>query len=179
MERIKLSHNFYLDEVIDPVTYFTEFDNGQSKIDLSLITIVQVLRAKYGKPLPINNWWKYAVDNNINHNSSNAELIAFSDWIDDNRYIHQWSGYRSERCQIGASKSTHKLGQSLDPKGNQKELFNIIRKDPKLFYDLGLRQIEDIKITKGWLHISTSLRNFNEGRIRVIGRYKHAFDLVV
>ena len=170
MERIALTKHLYLDEVIDPFTYFTEKDNGISKIDLKLTPIFELLRNLYDKPLPINNWWNYAIESGINKNSTEAELLAFSDYIDDNRHIHQWSGYRSPKCKIGAKYSTHKLGQALDPKGNQLEMYKIVMKREKLFYKMGLREIEDPKITNGWLHISTSERYDNKKTIKIIGK---------
>lgn len=179
MERRKISENYNLDEVIDPVTYFTEDDQGLSKIDLTLIPIVQLLRSLYGKAIPINNWWKYAIEHGIDSNSSLEDLIKFSNWIDKQKHVNQWSGFRSKRCKIGAEYSTHKLGEALDPKGNTQDLYNIVKENVKLFYDFGLRQIEDPKITNGWLHISTSLRHFNKGKIRVIGRSEHAYDLSI
>jgi hypothetical protein len=166
MERIKVAKNFYLDEFIDPVTYFEMEDNGLSLIDKRLFEIVQLLRDKYGKSIAINNWWKPYQDWKIKNPTKT--VIEFSNFY-TKRGNYQWSGYRSIRCKIGAKLSAHKLGKGIDPKGNEKDFYDIVVKNSKEFYDLGLRRLEDIKITIGWLHMDTETRNVKPNTIRVIG----------
>lgn len=162
MKRIKLSKSLHLDELIDPVTYFTELDNGLSKIDNSLIDIFQLLRDKYGKPIRINGWWKYLPSDMTVFNP-----LDFLKLMEYNK-VPVWSGYRSKFCLIGASKSAHKLGKAIDPKGDEKELYKIVKENAKLFYDLGVRRLEDISITNGWLHIDTLEINTKPNSIRVV-----------
>lgn len=163
LERIKVSDNFYLDEFVDPETYFKQADNGLSKIDNRLFKIAQLLREKYGKSININNWWAYYV--------SNIDKKSIDEIISDilkSRTLSKWSGLRTDSCTIGAKLSAHKLGKGIDPKGNQVALMQVVRDNAKAFYDLGLRRLEDIKITKGWLHMDTNERNTIAGHINVV-----------
>lgn len=166
MERIKVNNNFFLDEFIDPVTYFTDADNGLSKIDPSLIDCVQLLRDKYGKSINVNGWWKHLP----------VDLLVFDPvsflGVMESKKVPVWSGLRTELCKIGATKSAHKLGKAIDPKGDEKIFMQIVRDNAKQFYDLGLRRTEDISITNGWLHMDTETRNCKPNSIRVIDRTK-------
>ena len=47
-KRKKVSKNFYLDEFVDPHTYFTKVDNGLSEVDHRLFKLAQELRDDYG-----------------------------------------------------------------------------------------------------------------------------------
>ena len=163
MNRIQLTANFYLDEFVDPSTYFNEPDNGLSKIDIKVVNCVQLLREKLDKSVAVNNWWNYYKENvdklTIEQIVKNIEKSTLS----------KWSGYRSPSCKIGAPASAHKLGKGADPKGNEKAMYDIVIANAKEFYDLGLRRIEDIKITKGWLHMDTNERNCIPNHINVVG----------
>jgi hypothetical protein len=162
MRRIQLSPNLFLDELVDPVTYFTEADNGLSKIDPSLIDIFQLLRDKYGATININGWWKHLpVDMVVFDPNAFLELMIA-------KKVPVWSGYRSPLCKIGASKSAHKKGKAIDPKGDEKKFMQIVRDNAKQFYDLGLRRLEDIKITNGWLHMDTLEQNTQPNSLRVV-----------
>lgn len=161
--RIKVSKYFFLDEFVDPFTYFNENDNGLSKIDIRLFHIADMLRDKLGKPLRINNWWhlyKQLEEKGWSEDKIIKTILA-SDYS-------KWSGYRSNKCTIGAKASAHRKGKAIDPKGDEKELFEIVEKNAKEFYALGLRRLEDISITKGWLHIDTMELNTTLGTIRVV-----------
>lgn len=166
MSRIKLNTNLYLDELVDPFTYFTEPDNGLSKLDPSLFDIFQLLRDLNGESININGWWKYLpVDLIV------FDPLAFLKLMESKR-VPVWSGYRSDKCSIGASKSAHKLGKAIDPKGDQKKFMQLVRDNVPQFYALGLRRLEDISITKGWLHMDTEPRNCKPNSIRVIDKTK-------
>ena len=181
MERIQLSANLFLDELVDPLTYFTEDDNGLSKIDKKLIPIFQLLRDKYGKSIGVNGWWKHLP----------ADMIVFDPESFLNLMIKTkvpvWSGYRSPSCKIGAAKSAHKQGKAQDPKGDEKAFFKIVCENAKEFYILGLRRIENVKYTKGWLHGDTLTTNHQPNKIRIINPKtgdkrtdnKHAGDIDV
>lgn len=169
MQRIAVSENFFLDEFIDPVTYFTQPDNGRSMIDSRLITLAQLLRNKYGKSIGINNWWKPFLE----YLKANPDktIIDFSNFY-IRRGQFQWSGYRSPRCRIGTPASAHKKGKGIDPKGDEKEFLQIIEDNALEFYRAGLRRIEDISITNGWLHMDTEERNGLPNHINVVDRVK-------
>lgn len=181
IQRIQVSNNFYLDEFIDPVTYFTDADHGLSKIDPSLIDLVQLLRDLYGSSININGWWKHLPQ--VNDMFDAFEFLNFC----IAKKIPVWSGFRSDKCTIGAKGSAHRLGQAQDPKGDEKEFFKIICENAQEFYDAGLRRVENVEFTNGWCHMDTSPKNHHPGKIRIINpatgnpntSNKHAGDIEV
>ena len=166
ISRIRLDKDFYLDEFVDPVTFFTEVDHGLSKIDVRVVKITQLLRNYHGKSIGVNGWWKHLpVDMIV------FDPVAFLILMESKK-VPVWSGLRTELCDIGAPKSAHKLGRAIDPKGDEKKLMQIVRDNAKQFYDLGLRRLEDISITNGWLHMDTHNANCKPNSIRVIDKTK-------
>lgn len=167
MERIQVSENFYLDEFIDPHTYFNDTDNGRSRLDIRLIPIAQRLRTLYGEPIFINNWWE--TFKKYEETKTKKQIIAI---IENDDNISKWSGIRTNRCPIGAAKSAHKVGKGMDPKGDEEKMYKIVEQNAKVFYAMGVRRLEDISITNGWLHIDTLERNTKPNSIRVVDRTK-------
>lgn len=175
MERIKVNSNFYLDEFVDPFTYFNEEDHGLSMIDNRLFDQAQLLRYLYGKPIYINSWWWFY---EIKKDDWNIELIIKT--IENKssynkRAIHKWSGLRTSRTTIGSKLSAHRFeingkGLAIDPKGNEIELFKIVKNNAEAFYNIGLKRLEDITITPGWLHMDLLERNTKPNSIRVVDR---------
>ncbi len=174
MKRIRVSQNIYLDELVDVVTYTSEPDNGLSKINPILVDVLQLFRSITNKPIIINNWWKYWLEK--------KEYLTpkqFYNWVDNKSGIYQSSGYRAPFCKIGAKKSVHRTGGAGDLKGNQNEMYKIVEDNALLFYNTGLRRIEDPKITNGWLHMDVSELNHVPGKIRIVDRTKHVNDIEV
>jgi len=171
-KRIKVSRHFYLDEFIDPHTYFNNEDHGLSLIDDRLFEIAELLRVLYGKPIYINNWWKY-----YQNHKNDIPLNELIEKIEANNWLNKWSGTRTKRTTIGAKNSAHRIlykrkCKAIDPKGNEKKLFEIVKTHAETFYKLGLRRLEDISITKGWLHMDTLRRNTKPNSVRVVDRTK-------
>lgn len=162
MERIKVSENFFLDEYIDPYTYFNTKDNGLSLMDPKIFSIVQKLRELKGSFITINNWWYYYI-----LNRDNMPIREIIKNIEDSGF-YKWSGWRSDRTNVGSSKSAHRVGKAADPKGDQNELFKLVKDNAKCFYFMGLRRLEDPSITNGWLHLDTLERNTKPNSIRVV-----------
>ena len=166
MTRIKINKYFYLDEFVDPRTYFNCPNNGLDQIDNRLFDIALLLRESLGNPLRINNWWHlYAKYKN------KKSLDWIINYIEKSDYS-KWSGYRPPTCPIGAKHSSHKKGLAIDPKGDEAEMFKIVKKHAREFYNLGVRRIEDISITHGWLHLDMEKRNQIHNAIRIIDRVK-------
>jgi len=177
-KRIKVSRNFYLDEFIDPHTYFSNDDHGLSLIDDRLFEIAQHLRVLYGKPISINNWWSY-----FQEHKNTAPIDELIEKIENNNSLNKWSGTRTNRTTIGAKASAHRIlkkrkCQAIDPKGYEKQLFKIVKHHAEAFYKLGLRRLEDISITKGWLHMDTLERNTKPNSIRVVDRSKSTETII-
>jgi len=173
MERIKLNDYLHLDELVDPLTYFTEPDNGLSKIDKKLPQIFMLLRVKYGKPININGWWKHLpIDMVVFDAEAFLNLMIKKD-------VPVWSGYRSPTCKTGAKGSEHREGKAQDPKGDQNAFFKIICENAKEFYTLGLRRIENTEFTKGWCHMGTSSKNHVPNKIRIINPKQTTISIAI
>ena len=155
MERKKVSKFFYLDELVDPQTYFFEFDNGLSKLDSQLFPLLDYLREQYNKPLIVNNWWS-AYEKNKDKSEVLNRILA------DNS-VRKYSGFRSRFCTIGAVNSAHRKGKGIDIKGNPKELYELIKNNATTYYNMGLRRLEDTTITTTWLHLDTFDKNKTKG----------------
>lgn len=164
MKRINVSPNFYLDEFLDPYTYLFDKDNGLDKIDFRLFQIAQKVREMHGKPLVINTWWNnYLELKKLNY--SDKEIAIY---IENNNSLRKWSGLRTNRSNVGAKNGAHYNGQAIDMKGNQHQLFKIVKDNAKDFYSMGVRRLEDPRITNGWLHLDTMERNTKPNSIRVV-----------
>jgi hypothetical protein len=161
--RIAVSLNFFLDEFVDPHTYFNTPDNGLSLLDKKLFLAAELLREKSGKPLSINTWWRYYAANFDKRTTT--QIIAH---IEASSTLRKWSGYRSARSKVGGKLSAHRRGQAIDPKGNGKALFKIVEDNACAFYAIGIRRLEDANITPTWLHLDTWERKTQPNSIRVV-----------
>ncbi|AXP79189.1 hypothetical protein CJ739_89 [Mariniflexile rhizosphaerae] len=175
MERIKVNSNFYLDEFVDPYTYFNNNDNGLSLVDERLFQVAQLLRFHYMSPVYINNWWKLYLK--YKDTRSIPHIIQIIERENEKDNVNIWSGIRTSRCNIGSKLSAHKIqadgkGMAIDPKGNELIFFLIVKNNAEVFYHLGVRRLEDISITPGWLHIDLLERNTKPNSIRVVDRTK-------
>lgn len=176
MNRIQVNTNWYLDEFVDPVTYFTETDNGLSLVDPAIFDIIQFIREKYGSPLTCNDWWKH-----LPKDLHVFDPVAFLR-VMESMGVPVWSGLRTELSDTGAKGSAHrirdeKVFRAFDIrdkkiKGEEKILMQIVRDNAKTLYDLGLRRTEDVSITPGWLHGDTWDKNCKPNSIRVIDKTK-------
>lgn len=174
MQRIKITQNFYLDELVPPSTYFLTDDRGKSIIENDAIHCMQLLRSLKGSSIGCNSWWRLYEDL---HEKGDMTINEIIEYIEASRKVSKWSGYRPPHCTVGAKRSMHREGKAYDPKGDQMQLFEIVRKNAKDFYKAGLRRLENPSITKGWLHMDISESRHKEGFIRVVNWSDHAFDI--
>ena len=163
MERIAVSKYFFLDELVDPFTYFNEPDSGHSKLDKKLFGIADFFREKYGA-LVINNWWFVYLARKA-HGETLNDIITY---IEKEPIVRKWSGLRTDRCKIGSPTSAHRLGCAIDFKSDQNKMYKIFKENVKHLHGLGLRRIEDVSITKGWFHVDTFSKNVGKNEIRII-----------
>ena len=164
MKRIEVSPNFFLDEFLDVYTYLFEKDNGLNKIDFKLFQIAQKVRELHGRPLVINTWWTTYLQ---------LKAMKYSDidivkHIEGSSIIRKWSGLRTNRSNVGAKNGAHYLGKAIDMSGNGDELYKVVKDNAEALYCLGLRRIEDKKITRTWLHADTYEKNTKPNSIRVV-----------
>jgi len=165
--RIKVSENFYLDEFIDPYSFFYTLDNGLSLVDIRIFDFAQTLRNHKESGLRINNWWWYYEKHKLE-----MPLSVIINNIENNNSLSKWSGLRTPRSSYYSVTSAHSTGKAIDPKGDSKLYFEIVKENAKEFYDLGVRRIEDISITPTWLHGDMLERNTKPNSIRVVDRTK-------
>lgn len=141
---MKVSEHFDLREFIDPITYDEYGDKSIDFIDARLFAIAEKLRELTGKSVAINN---YSYGGNRHE-----------------------SGLRRQDSPTGAKHSAHKEGKAIDcvvTDWNAKDVHALVLSNEKTFYDLGVRQMEDITFSPSWTHLSTRV-GINNGRIQII-----------
>jgi len=131
MRRLKISDDFYLDEVIPPEIYSVRGEKSLALMDDRILKGLQLLRTYARVPFVINNW-------------------------QGGGKFHE-SGLRLPNTRTGAKWSQHKFGRALDikPKGMTiRQLFAILKAHEDEFVSQGLiTTVENIDFTLTWLHI--------------------------
>ena len=125
---MKLSKDFSLAEFVPPDIYERYLDKSIWFIDPKIVVMAQFIRDRFAKPITINNYLKGGV--------------------------YQYSGFRDNRCAIGATNSQHRHGRAVDfrIKGmTPQEIRNDIIKNFELYRPTGLTTIEEG--TPTWTHI--------------------------
>jgi hypothetical protein len=140
--RIKVSDWFYLDEFFTP-QICEEGESALVRMDLRLLKIADTFREKIGRPTFINNW-------------INGGDLDECGWRDSNTTV---GAKMSRHKQIWIDPNTKKkVFKAIDihvAKYSGKDLLVVFKANAKLFYDLGVRRIEDVRLTSGWLHMDT------------------------
>jgi hypothetical protein len=176
MVRIRITKNYCLDELVDPFTYFNDIDNGLARLDMKAVNCLQLLRDLKGSSIRVNNWWKlfekYREEKTI---EEIIELIEDDSEGSEGNTVSKFSGFRPSHCKVGGKASAHRKGEAFDPKGN--DLYKIVFHNAEKFYKMGLRRLENPKITKGWLHFDTFEGNHKKGFIRVVNLTSFAYDI--
>lgn len=118
--------NMVIEELVHPDIYNKYKDKSWEFLNPKMLNIIEVLGSTFGR-IVINNW--------------------------KNGGKYKDSGLRTT---FGSSGSAHRFGLGFDLKfldtPNEK-VYNYIVKHQELFYELGLRRVEDFKYTPTWLHI--------------------------
>lgn len=140
MRRVKISEDFYLDEVIPPEIYSARGERSIALMDDRILKGLQLLRTYARVPFVINNW-------------------------QTGGKFHE-SGLRLHNTRTGAKWSQHKFGRALDikPKGMTiRQLFAILKAHEDEFVSQGLiTTVENIDYTLTWLHIDCRNTGLNE-----------------
>lgn len=132
MTRFRISPHFYLDELIDPITYSELGEKAIEKIDKKLIDILEYIRTEIGKPVAVNTW------------ATGGQ--------------YKESGLRNPNTTTGAKRSAHKEGKAVDVKiagMDAGEFYDWCLQNKQELYNLGVREIEDHKYTPTWTHLGT------------------------
>lgn len=80
-----------------------------------------------------------------------------NNWMDKGNL--EFCGYRPYDYTDGAKYSLHRSARALDlhpQKISVAEVFAAFYKNQKLFYDWGVRIVEDQSMTPGWIHIAVA-----------------------
>jgi len=144
MQRVKISQNFYLDEVVCPEIYTLFGAASRWFIRPEVIAILQELRNRFGVTM-VNNWSQKG--------KVSADVFLQMPKIKQLSYF-TGSGLRSFNSNIGARNSLHKYGAAADAKfinaTAEDARNNIIKHFHSIYKPLGLTTIE--LNTEGWLH---------------------------
>jgi hypothetical protein len=131
MNRIKVTENFYLDELVPPEIYSQRGEKSIALLDMRIVNGLQHLRELANVPFTINNWI--------------------------NKGIFDERGLRLPNTRTGAKWSQHKYGRAIDidPQGMSiAGLFGILKANEKYFIERQwITAIENIEYTRTWLHI--------------------------
>lgn len=76
--------------------------------------------------------------------------------ISVNNWRLQYRGWRPVDFEEGSPRSYHMLGMAIDvssPDVSVKEIFDFILNNQRRFRSLGLRRVENIVHTPGWVHL--------------------------
>lgn len=146
---MKISEHFDAREFIDPVTWSELGEKAIEKLDKKIPPIVELLRSKTGN--------KGVVINNYHVGGQYKE-----------------SGTRRMETKTGAAKSAHKMNpicRAVDCKVvgmTAAQVWEIILNNEKEFYDMGVRQMEDISFTPTWIHLATRGADNPQHKIQII-----------
>ena len=143
MKRIKATENFYWDELIHPAIYKRFYERSRLYMNPQLLILLQAIRENYGKSITINNW---AIGGKFKN-----------------------SGLRDYKNPLGKlNRSRHYYGLAIDMKADDiKALQAHVYDNRDIYYDLGLRVIEDYRYTASWCHISVEETKLDKVKIMI------------
>jgi len=139
---MKLTQNFDLREFVPPEIFEKFGANSIWFVDNRLVSLAQFVRDHFNRPIVINDWYRGGK--------------------------RKYSGYRPHDCPVGVVNSQHRFGRAMDIVVKNMlpdEIREAIRKDKVLFFQAGLRAIEND--TPTWVHLD--IRNSNNGLLWVNG----------
>lgn len=129
--RIQVTENYYLDELVNPTLYAERGARAQQVLDVQAVKGLQRLRELADSAIVVNNW------------------------ISGGKFKE--SGAREFNTRTGAKRSMHKYGRAFDLKwiGNTPEqLFELLKKHEAEFIQNGwITVVEHLDYTPTWLHI--------------------------
>lgn len=108
-----------------------------------MANIVQFIRTSTGQSVTINNWWSGGTLNN--------------------------RGHRMPNTTVGSPTSEHRVMNAVDVnigKWSGAQMVDWAERNATALYRLGVRRIEDPKLTPTWLHLDC--RQHAEREIRII-----------
>lgn len=146
---MQLTKNFILQEFVSKQTYQQFGERSVQFLDMRMVQLAQFYADYFGKRIIVNNW---------NTGGTFSER-GFRDPV---------------TCMLGAPRSQHKFGRAFDCNVDGMsvaEVYTAIINNQKKFYDAGLRCLEDIQFTTGWIHSDsrdTSGHGMAPGQILIV-----------
>jgi hypothetical protein len=157
MERIRLTNNFFLDELVPPELYLQFGANARWFIRKEVIYLLQHLRSRHGA-IVVNDW-------SLHGERSAEEFLSLPK--QEQKAFFTESGFRLFNTGTGASFSMHKFGAAADAKFLQAKVEDV-RDEIKLHYPdyrkIGMTAIEGN--TKTWLHFD--IRNTGSKQLLIL-----------
>lgn len=126
---IKVSKDFYITEFVPKEIYDQFQDKSTWFINPVIVAVAQFMRDRYNKSILINNWF-------------------------DNGHFN-YRGFRPITYEFGGKLSQHRMGNAIDLNVTgmtPDETRADIMANQKLFFDAGLRCIENGADSPSWLH---------------------------
>lgn len=132
--RIKVTNNFFLDELIHP-DYYDGSRNPERFLDRRIVEALQLIRNWIDEPITVNNW---AVGGN-----------------------RQFSGLRPMNSSIGAKYSQHKFGRAFDlvtkrPVAEMHDVLRTLEQKGHLILSGRITRVESLEATPTWTHIDNA-----------------------
>ena len=143
MERIRLTNNFFLDELLPPELYQQFGHKARWFIRKEVVETLQLMRDRFG-PVIVNNW-------SDGGRLSAQEFLALPEHERKHKFTE--SGLRLFSTTTGSPYSLHKYGCAADPKFLKvpvEEVKSEIIKNYHDFKQTGMTTME--AGTKGWIH---------------------------
>jgi len=157
MERIRLTNDFFLDELVPPELYLQFGANARWFIRKEVIYLLQRLRSRHGAII-VNDWSYYG-------ERSAEEFLNLPKKEQDVCFTE--SGLRLFNSETGAHFSMHKFGAAADAKFLHARVEDV-RHEIKLHYPdyrkIGMTAIEDN--TRTWLHFD--IRNTGNKQLLIL-----------
>lgn len=167
-QRIKVTTNFYWDEIVPPSMYVKGIQYCIDRIDGRIPVIIQFIRDEVGA-IKMNNWYDLLKREMTSQNITEINDDEIVQFLNDNghiNYLFDERGARDPKTSTGAKKSRHKFEEQngiiirksdasdLDsPKLNGKKGYDFVKANVKELYALGVTTIEHYSLTPGWLHL--------------------------
>lgn len=143
MNRIRLSINFFLDELVPPELYLQFGHKARWFIRKEVVDTLQLMRDRFG-PVIVNNW-------SDSGRLTPQEFLALPEQKKKRKFTE--SGLRLFDTPTGKPFSLHKFGCAADAKFLKvpvEEVKGEIIKNYHLFKQSGMTTME--ANTKGWIH---------------------------
>jgi hypothetical protein len=138
---MKLNKYFWSEELVPPTIGTNPRLDDRWYIDSKMFAVLTKLRERMGKQLWVNTWF----------------FLKGGKATNDIPYFHE-SAFRLPDTKTGARFSQHKLARAFDvrsPDLEEREIYDELATNQKLYMELGLTTLEDFESTRTWVHMDS------------------------